>query len=110
LAAGTVETSAAVAVSGTATGASTGRSGDVEHAGPTGADAAAVGQDLAAVFEEDDPVAEEAPTLLGMAGHDMGGVAVRGIRGRTRWVMGAHGRMLRSVYLVLRPRGHGHTI
>ena len=62
-----------------------------------GADAAAVRQDLAAVFEQHDAVAEEAPPLLRMAGDDGGGVAVGGVRGRTRGLMRAQDVLLRSL-------------
>ena len=70
----------------------------------------AVGKELAEVVEEHHAVAEEAPALLRVAGHDVGGVAVGRVRGRTRWVMGAHDRLLRWGCRVGRPYGHGHII
>ena len=87
-----------------------GTSSDAEHlGGASSSDAASVRQDLAAVLEQHDAVAEEAPPLLRVAGDDSGGVAVGGVRGRTRWVMRAHdccsGRL--SVLVVV--CGHGHS-
>jgi hypothetical protein len=53
-------------------------------------DRPAVRQDLAAVVEEHDAVAQPAPPLLGVAGHDAGGIAVGGVSGRAGWAMLAH--------------------
>jgi hypothetical protein len=44
---------------------------------------AAVGQQLAGVLENDDAVAEKAPTLLWVAGDNSGGLVVNGVRTRT---------------------------
>ena len=67
-----------------------------QHLRASRTDAASVRQDFAAVLEQHDAVAEEAPPLLRMAGDDGGGVAVGRVGRRTRWVMRAHGLLLRS--------------
>jgi hypothetical protein len=53
-------------------------------------DHGAVGQDLARVVEDDDAVAEQAPTLLPTARDDPRGFAVDGVGGWTRVLVLAH--------------------
>jgi len=55
-----------------------------------GLDAAAVGKEFAGVLEHDHTVAEEAPTLFGMAGDDAGGVPVDCVGIRTGGLVLAH--------------------
>src|SRR6202011_4772789 len=45
---------------------------------------AAVGQQLTGVGERDDAVAQQAPALLRMTGHDVGGFAIRRVGRRAR--------------------------
>jgi hypothetical protein len=59
-----------------------------------GVEAGAVGKDLAQVVEDHDTVAQHAPALLGVAGHDAGGGVVgsgggRALRHMTARAMGA---------------------
>src|SRR5690349_2497393 len=49
-----------------------------------------VGKDLAVVVEEHDPVAEKAPSLLGVARHDVRRVAVWLVDRRARRLVRAH--------------------
>jgi hypothetical protein len=51
----------------------------------------AVGKDRAAVVEDDDAVAQQAPALFGMGGPDVGAAGVGGDRGRTAGIVVAHG-------------------
>jgi len=53
--------------------------------------AAAVGQQLAGVLEDDDAVAEQAPALLGVARDHPGRVVVHSIRVRTGGLVLTHG-------------------
>jgi hypothetical protein len=55
-----------------------------------GLDAASVGEEFAGVLEDDDAVAEEAPSLLGVAGDDPGGVPVDCVSTRTGGLVLAH--------------------
>lgn len=56
--------------------------------GAVGVDHAPVGQKLAGVVEEDDAVAQQAPSLLGVAGDRVGRLAVQRVSGRAvRFVM-----------------------
>jgi hypothetical protein len=48
-----------------------------------GGDDPTVGQQFARVVEEDDAVAQQAPALLGMSGHDASGLPIMVLRGRT---------------------------
>ena len=59
--------------------------------GPVGCDDPAVGQQLAGVLEHDDAVAQQAPALLRVGGHDVSGLAVR----RAYW---RAGRLMRTVH------------
>jgi hypothetical protein len=58
-------------------------------------DYAAVGEQLAGVFEYDNAIAEQAPALLGMAGDRVGGITVRRVRGGTTRFVRAHETCLR---------------
>jgi hypothetical protein len=58
--------------------------------GAVRSDHAAVGQELTGVVEDDDPVAEKIPALLGMTGDGDSSVTVGGVRGRTGREMPAH--------------------
>jgi len=51
---------------------------------------ATVGQDLAGVVEDDDPVAQQAPALLGVEGDGVRRVTVRVISWRTWGLMRTH--------------------
>jgi len=57
---------------------------------PVRRDALAGGEQRAGVLEQHDAVAEQAPSLLGVRGHDMGRLAIYRVRGRTRRLMLAH--------------------
>jgi hypothetical protein len=61
-----------------------------------GGKAAAIGQDLAEIFEADDPVAQQAPALLGVARDHARRVAISRVGRGTRREVPAH-RLLRSV-------------
>ncbi len=55
---------------------------------------ATAGQELARVLEEDDAVAQQAPSLLGVEGDGVGRVAVRMVSWGARGLMGTHGSPL----------------
>src|SRR5450755_3116329 len=59
--------------------------------GPVGCDDPAVRQQLAGVLEHDNAVAQQAPALLRVRGHNVGGLAVRCVRSRA-------GRLMRTVH------------
>jgi hypothetical protein len=50
-------------------------------------DGTPVREELAGVLEDDHPVAEATPTLLGEGSGDMGGIPVDGIGVRATWVV-----------------------
>ena len=79
--------------------------------GPARVEAGAVRQDLAAVLEEHDPVAQQAPALLRVAGNHVGRIPVRTVRTRThRHVVASTRRDVRRVADVeLTRRGIGLT-
>jgi hypothetical protein len=52
--------------------------------------ATAVRKQLAVVVEDDDAVAEQRPSLFWMKRHEASRVVIRGVRGRTRWLMLTH--------------------
>src|SRR5215467_14615617 len=54
------------------------------------AHAASIGEDLSGVFEDDHPVAEQAPALLREGCDDAGGVVVARVSGCTLWLVLAH--------------------
>jgi hypothetical protein len=51
---------------------------------------AAVWEDLSGVFEDDHPIAEQAPALLRERRHDASSVVIERVRGRTLWLVLAH--------------------
>ena len=57
-------------------------------------DHAAVGEELTSVVEEQDTVAEQAPTLFGVKRHGVRGVPVGSLRGRAMRLVRAHGTRL----------------
>src|SRR6266700_4442082 len=58
---------------------------------PVGSDHAPVREQLTGVFEQDDAVTQQAPALLRVAGHDVCGLPIDGLRGRALRVVVAHG-------------------
>src|SRR5260370_42696455 len=58
---------------------------------PVGSDHAPVREQLTGVFEQDDAVTEQAPALLRVAGHNVRGLPIDGLRGRALRVVVAHG-------------------
>jgi hypothetical protein len=55
-----------------------------------GSDHAPVREQLTGVFEQDDAVTQQAPALLGVAGHDMRGLPIDGLCGRALRVVVTH--------------------
>jgi len=67
-----------------------GREWTLRRAGSVRRDAAGVGKQRAGVLEQHGAVAEQAPSLLGVRYHDVGGGAIGCVRGRTGRLMLAH--------------------
>lgn len=59
--------------------------------GPGSRNGPPVGQQFAAVIEEHDPVAEQAPSLFGVVGDETRRVVVGSAGGRAGWLVLAHG-------------------
>ena len=60
------------------------------NAGGGRSDSAAVREQFPRIVEQDDTVAEQAPPLLGMAGHNVRGAAIWCFRIRARWLVLTH--------------------
>jgi hypothetical protein len=68
-------------------------------------DAASIRKQFAGVLEHDHAIAEQAPTLLGMADEDTGCVPVAGVGTGARWLVLAHFVSPVDVALVTVTRG-----